>query len=127
MYPGFHAAHAPERPAIIMGGSGEVMTYAELEDESSRLADLFRASGLVPGDHLAVIMENDLRFLVVIWGGLRTGLQITTVNRYLTPSEAAHIVNDCGAKALVASAGLTPLVTAVAASCPHPTLKLMIG
>jgi len=127
MYPGFHAAHAPERPAIIMGGSGEVMTYAELEDESSRLANLFRASGLVPGDHLAVIMENDVHFLAVIWGGLRTGLLITTVNRHLTPIEAAHIVNDCGAKALVVSAQLTPLVTAVARSCPHPTLKLMIG
>ncbi len=40
-----------------MAGSGEVVTYRELDERSSRLARLFREAGLRPGDHAAMFME----------------------------------------------------------------------
>ena len=33
MFPGAHAATDPDKPAVIMGGTGAVMTYAELDEE----------------------------------------------------------------------------------------------
>ena len=58
MWPGFHAARTPDKAAIIMAGSGEVVTYAELDAASNRLAQLLYARGLRWGDHIALCMEN---------------------------------------------------------------------
>jgi len=103
MYPGTYAATAPDRPAVIMGRSGATVTYRELNDRSIRLARLFRDAGLQRGDHVALFMENQPRFLEVVWAALRSGLYVTTINSYLTVPEVAYIANDCEAKALVTS------------------------
>jgi fatty-acyl-CoA synthase len=103
LYPGHHAAETPEKAAAIQAGSGEVLTYADLDAASNRLARLFRAEGLRPGDHVAVFLENHLRYFEVAWAALRSGLYLTTVNRYLTGPEAGYIVDDCGARVLVSS------------------------
>ena len=48
-YPGRWAAEAPDRPAIVMHGSGESMSFAELDAEANRIANLFRSLGLQIG------------------------------------------------------------------------------
>src|SRR5205814_7845820 len=84
-------------------GSGEVVTYADLDDRSNQLAHLLRAAGLRRGDHLALFMENHSRFMEVVWAALRSGLYITAINSHLTAPEVSYIVQDCEAKALVTS------------------------
>ena len=61
MYPGAHIATRAQQPAVIMAGSGEVVTYGALEARSNRLAHLMRAHGLRRLDHYAVFMENNVR------------------------------------------------------------------
>ena len=80
MTPGWHAERAPDRPAIIMGSTGETATFAELEDRSSRLARALRDRGLTEGDHLAILMENNRPFLEIAWAAQRSGLHHTAIN-----------------------------------------------
>ena len=103
MYPGKWAVLTPDKPAAINSDTGATISFQDLEDRSNRLARLFRARGLRPGNHIALFLENDIRFFEVAWAALRSGLYLTTVNRYLTAEEAAYIVNDCGARALISS------------------------
>ena len=103
MYPGHHANTSPDKLAAIAAGTGESITYAELDARSNRLAQLLWAEGLRRGDHLAVFLENHLRYFEVAWAALRSGLYLTTVNRYLTAPEAGYIVDDCGARVLISS------------------------
>jgi acyl-CoA synthetase (AMP-forming)/AMP-acid ligase II len=49
-----------DKPAVIMGGAGATMSYAELERRSNQVAHLFRARGLRAGDRIAVLMVNEL-------------------------------------------------------------------
>ena len=62
-HPGIHAKTRPDHPAIIMAGSGQALSYDELDRASNRLAHLLRAHGLRPGDHFSIFMENNDRYL----------------------------------------------------------------
>ncbi|MGP4043542.1 acyl-CoA synthetase [Streptomyces sp. 2A115] len=104
MYPG---AYDPARPAVVTADGGRTLTYGQLEERSLRLADHLRAAGLRRGDHVALLSDNDPRVLEVFWAALRSGLYLTAVNHHLTAEEAAYIVRDCGARALIVSGPLT--------------------
>ena len=61
MYAAKHARALPDKPAIIMAGSGEVVTYAQYESTANQVAHLLRDTGLRRGDHMAIFMDNDAR------------------------------------------------------------------
>src|SRR5271166_3559355 len=103
---GSRAEEHPDRPAIVMAGSGDVTTYRELDERSNRLAHLLRDAGLRTGDHVALMMENGSAFLEVAWAAQRSGLYYTALNSHLRRSEAQHILDDCGATAFFISADL---------------------
>jgi fatty-acyl-CoA synthase len=106
MYPGVYAKTQPDKIAVHRPSTGERLTYAQLDRRSNQLARLLRAQGLRRGDHVAIFMENHLVYFDAIWACLRSGLYLTSVNRHLTAAEAAYIVDDCDARALVASAAV---------------------
>ncbi len=103
MYPGDYVDEQPDKAAVIMGRSGEVVSYRELDERSTQLARLLREAGLQVGDHIAVLLENHSHYLEVTWAALRSGLYVTPVNSFLTAPEVAYILNDCEAKALITS------------------------
>ncbi|MGY6500492.1 MAG: AMP-binding protein [Acidimicrobiales bacterium] len=127
MYPGLHAASTPDKPAVIMGGSGDVVTYAELDRRSNQLARLWRDHGLGPGDHVAIFSENNARFLEVMWAALRSGLYITTVNSYLSSEEVAYILEDSGSRSLVTTTAKADVASEALRDAPNVTLRLLIG
>ncbi len=104
MYPGAFAATRPDHPAVIMAGTGQTMTYAELDEEANRLSQLFHSVGLKPGDHVAFCMENHPRFLAVAWGCHYAGLYYTAMSSRLTDEEMQYILQDCGARAFITTA-----------------------
>ncbi|HEV8065249.1 MAG TPA: AMP-binding protein, partial [Acidimicrobiales bacterium] len=103
---GSQAEQHPQRPAIVMAGSGQVTTYRQLDERSNRLAHCFRRAGLQAGDHVAMMMRNSAEFLEVAWAAQRSGLYYTALNSHLLRDEAQYILDDCGAAALVVSAAL---------------------
>ncbi|HEY4928241.1 MAG TPA: acyl-CoA synthetase [Acidimicrobiales bacterium] len=113
MHLGARAAEHPDRPAVIMVGSGQVTTYRELDERSNQLARALRKAGLEVGDHLALMMENGSAFLEVAWAAQRAGLYYTALNSHLRRDEAQYILEDCGASALVITAGLADVASAL--------------
>jgi long-chain acyl-CoA synthetase len=113
-----------DAPAVIMADGG-VMSYRELDDASNRLAQLFRAEGLVPGDHIAILMENNLRYLEVAWAAQRSGMYYTAANSHLRRAEVQYILDDCGAKALVTSSSMADVIDGLDLS--RVSVRLCIG
>ena len=126
MYASAHAATHPDQPAIIMATSGEVVSFGEYEARANRLAQLFRAHGLRRGDHVAFLMENNVRLLECEGAAERTGLYFTCINSYLAPDEAAYIVNDCEARIVVSSAAKRETAATLPALCPGVERWLMV-
>jgi acyl-CoA synthetase (AMP-forming)/AMP-acid ligase II len=110
MAPSWHAVRAPDRPAIVMGSSGVVVTYRQLDERSRKLAAALRSRGLSVGDHLAILMGNSHTFLEVAWAAQRAGLYYTPINHHLRPGEVQYILDDCGASALVSSQALAEVI-----------------
>ncbi len=98
---------SPEKTAYIMADSGRVISYGELEATSNQIAHLFQSLGLVPGDSIALCLENHPAFFQICWAASRTGLYFTAISYRLQAQEVEYIVNDCGAKVLITSHMLT--------------------
>ena len=127
MYPGTFADSTPDKPAIVMGGSGETVTYKQLDDRSNQLAQLLHERGLRPGDAIAFTMENNERFLEIAWAAQRSGLYYTAASSRLTSGELEYIVNDCEAKAFITSAYLKDQATELLDKMPNVHTRLMLG
>ena len=126
MYPAVYAASSPDRPAVIQASTGKVTTYRELNEAALRLANVLRAAGIKPGDHVALCMENHERYLEVIWGCHYAGTVYTACSSRLTKAELAYILNDCKAKAFITSKYKADQALEVAGEIPGVSLRLML-
>jgi long-chain acyl-CoA synthetase len=126
MYPGHHATERAGQPAFIMAGTGEEVSYAELEARSNRLAHLLRAHGLKRLDHYSIFMENNNRYLESCAAGERAGLYYTCINSYLMPDELAFILNNSQSKALITSKANHAVAAKALPQCPEVKLLLIV-
>ena len=127
MYAGEHVQDHPDRPAVIMAGSRESLTYRELDDRANSVANYFRLVGLQRTDHIAIFTENHIEMIVTMAAAERSGLYYTPVNSFLSVDEAAYIVDDCGARLVVTSAAKLDVAQEFPELCPRVEHWLVIG
>ncbi len=127
MHPKIHAKTNPDKPAYIMGNTGEVVTYGELDSRSNQWAQFFRAAGLKAGDGIAIFMENNATYLQIVWAAQRSGLYFTAISSRLTASEVAYIVSDCNAGVFITSIGLAPVAGELVGLMPKVSRRLSVG
>jgi long-chain acyl-CoA synthetase len=109
-----------------MAGSGKTVSYAEIVSRSNRAARCIRDLGVNPGDGVALLLENHLRFYEPVWATQNTGLYLTTLSTHLTPVELAHILNDSEAKVLITSHAFAEKVAALIPLAPGVQHVLMM-
>jgi long-chain acyl-CoA synthetase len=114
VYPPAVADRYPDRVAYIMAGSGQTLTYSQLDRASNRLAHLFRQHGIGVGDTVALVLENRIEWPVVVAAGMRSGLYVTPLNWHLKPAELAQLLADARPRVLITSAAIAARLAAVA-------------
>src|SRR5580692_817513 len=125
-HPSVYARTQPDKIAYRMAGSGEAISYRELDEVSNQGAQLFRSLGLKEGDHVALLIENRLEFMEICWAAQRSGLYYTAISRYLTQDEIAYIVKDCGAKLVITSPKCAEQIKGLITSEPGEPLFFML-
>lgn len=126
MYPGSHAKPRANQPAFIMAGSGETVTYAELEARTNRLAHFLRSRGLNRLDHYAIFMENNARYLEACGAGERAGLYFTCINSFLKADELAYIINNSESRVLIFSEEKRAVAGEALKQCPKVEVSLVV-
>lgn len=121
-----YAQATPDKPAVILYPSGKTVTFGEMEARANQLAHLFRQAGLREGDAVAILIENNEHFHTVLWAARRSGLYYVPINTHLTAAEAAYIIDNSEAKAVVGSAGLKDTLAGLAAELPKGLPQLRI-
>jgi long-chain acyl-CoA synthetase len=121
-----HADANPDKPAVILHPSGKQVSFAEMEAGANRLAHHFRQAGLVEGDSVAVLMENNEHLHTVMWAARRSGLYYAPINTHLTPAEAAYIVDNSCAKAVISSRAMRKVCEGLEEHLPNGLPDLLI-
>ncbi|MDY3199167.1 MAG: AMP-binding protein, partial [Pseudomonadaceae bacterium] len=116
------AQTVPDKPAVRFYGHD--LSYAELDDLSSRFASLLLDRGVQPGDRVAVYLPNCPQMHIVFYGILKAGAVHCPVSPMAMPMELAYQVKDCGAQVIVSFDQLLPVVRQVADDCQ---LRLIIS
>jgi fatty-acyl-CoA synthase len=112
-HPSITAQTYPRKPAIIMGESGEMVTYRQLDERSNQGAQLFRSLGLQAGDHIGMMLENNRQFLEIVWAAQRSGIIFTPISTHLKRDEVVYILENCGAQLFIGSLHLSEVAQQV--------------
>ncbi len=127
LFPGAVAERTPDKPAIIMAGSGEQLTYGELDAMANRISRMFRAEGLEAGDHVAFCLENSLHYLPLAWGCHYAGLYYTAISSRLQTDEMAYIIENSGSQAFITSPYKADQAAELASQMQNVRIRLSIG
>jgi len=111
---------APDKTAIIF--EEERYTYAELRAAAHRVAHALHASGIRPGDRVAMMLPNTPHFPIIYYGILLAGAVASPMNVMLRQREILHRLRDMRAKAFFVFdlfAGEAALAFDQAPECDH--------
>ncbi|MFF0063575.1 FadD3 family acyl-CoA ligase [Streptomyces sp. NPDC005279] len=87
-----------EREAVVEGRSR--VSYAELGERVERAAAACMASGVEPGDRVAVWAPNTLDWIVSALGAVTAGAVLVPLNTRFKGGEAAYVLQRCRARLL---------------------------
>ena len=91
----------PDKDALVYGERR--IAYGELESRTNRVANGLVELGIGSGDHVAVLVKNDPRFVETFLGALRAGASVTPTTTRAHYNTLEHVLNDCEARVLFAS------------------------
>jgi long-chain acyl-CoA synthetase len=106
----------PKKEALIYGPHR--ITYVELEERTNRVANGLRRLDIGSGDHVAVLVKNDHRFVETMLGALRAGAIVTPTTTRAHLSTLTHIMRDSQARILFASADFAEEARKLAETIP---------
>lgn len=95
------AERFPGKEALVHGR--QRLNYAELWTSISNLAVGLRQAGIRRGDRVGIYLEASVSQVLSIFGISRSEAAFVPINGQLFPEQVAHIIRDCGMRALITS------------------------
>ena len=110
------AATNPYKTAVIFRDSRT--SYSELNRRANQVANGLIGLGVQPGDRVGLLMHNLPLFMEAYYGILKSGASVVPLNVLYKAGEVEYILNDSGAKAVLAFGPFAQVALAAAAHCP---------
>jgi benzoate-CoA ligase len=98
------------KPAYI--DDGGTLSYGELDLRVRRCAAGLLALGLRPEERVLVVMQDTVDMPVALLGAMFAGIVPVPVNTLLPADDYAYMLAHCGARVVLVSAALLPVVQA---------------
>jgi fatty-acyl-CoA synthase len=102
-----------DEPAVP--GSLGRQTYGELARRCDGFVEALDRLGIGPGERIAIVSPNALKFLVALWATTGSGRVLVPINFRLGAEEISYIVDDAGASLLLIDPELAERLSAVRA------------
>src|ERR1035438_3505441 len=93
------ARHRPDKEAMVHGERR--LSYGEVAASCASLATGLRSAGMKRGDRVGISLDPSVDQVLSIFSISQAGGVYVPINTVLFPEQVAHIVRDCGMKALI--------------------------
>lgn len=113
------------RPCLGMGD--RMMTYAEVDRASTRLAQALAARGVGHRDAVALYLRNGFEVVIADMAIIKLGAVRTPLNEMLSASDIAYMLEFSEAKALIAHSSFADNLTAAAVSVAGVDIRLCVA
>ncbi|MBM4310706.1 MAG: AMP-binding protein [Deltaproteobacteria bacterium] len=97
---------------------GRTISYRELDEQAGRTANALAALGIRTGDRVAIMLPNIPEFVYTFYGLQKLGAVAVPFNTMYKGREITHILNDSGARAIVALTGFANLINEIKTDVP---------
>ena len=108
-----YALTQPDKPAVIddrPDGTVRTLTFAELNQQANRLANVLLAIGARPGDTKVVWCgQNSPGLVVMVNAARKLGVTAVPLNYRLSDEEAAYVTDHCDATIVYVDAEFAPM------------------
>jgi long-chain acyl-CoA synthetase len=117
------AAHRyGEKTAFV--AFGEEQSFAELDDEANRVANVLTDHGIEPDERVGLFVPNTLQFPSAYFGTIRAGAVPIPLNLRMDPETLAFVLDDADVDTMIASPLLAEEATGLAAAAGLETTFL---
>jgi len=99
------------RPCAIF--KGHVVTYAEMDELTDRLAAGLAALGVKKGNPVGIFMPNSAQFVMAFYAILKAGGVVVATNPLYSAREIEHQLNDAGIEIMLVMSNFYNLVKSV--------------
>ncbi|MEM7666957.1 MAG: fatty acid--CoA ligase [Pseudomonadota bacterium] len=111
-----HARNQGDTAAFTYGD--EVITFAELNEGSNRVANALSALGVRKGERVAFLGKNHPLYFEAFIGAAKIGAVMTPVNWRLAPPEVAYILANCEARVTFIGEGFADILAQIRSDTP---------
>ncbi|KAG6472873.1 4-coumarate--CoA ligase 1-like [Zingiber officinale] len=94
-------AEFADRPCVIDGATGTVLTYAQVEASARRFAAGLHSVGIGRGDVFMILLRNSVEFVIAFLAASFGGAVATTANPFYTPGEIHKQADGSGARLIL--------------------------
>lgn len=120
--------HATRRGGkLAFRDAGRAVTYRELERSTANLSGHLAASGIGPGDAIALYLPNSVLWVECCLAILRAGGIVVPIGHDATPDEVAYRLADSGSKAVIATIGGESLLDSIPTHTEAVELRIFAG
>ncbi len=103
-----HARHRPSAPCLVRS-DGEVLTYADVNEQVTRLAHALRDRGLGKGDRLGLVATDSPEYVIVELACMKLAVTSVALNYRLAAPEVENLLHTAEVDALFLESRYTEL------------------
>ncbi|MGI9625066.1 MAG: acyl-CoA synthetase [Acidimicrobiales bacterium] len=115
----------PEGESLVF--EDRSLSWAELDDRTSRLAAGLAASGIGRGDRVGILSNNCVEYVELAIAGYKLGSILVPLNVRLTPPELRYIINNVECCAIVADPDLETVARETIEGLKQPPTRIGFG
>lgn len=118
-------AEKPDGTAMVF--EGNVITWAQLDEKSSRVANALAAAGVGNQERVVFLDKNGPAYFEVAFGVAKINAVLVAANWRLAPPELVYTINDAQAKVVIVGPDFIPVIEQIASELTTVTKIVVVG
>jgi long-chain acyl-CoA synthetase len=119
------ASEVPQQTAVVLGS--RKVSYRELDETASRIANSLISLGIWKGDHVAVLMSRTPDWVINCFGALKAGAAAVLLDSGAKAPELEPQLRESDSKILITEERFSPVLSSVLPNAPLVKHVLEVG